>query len=80
MNEDEDVARQRFDELVKKMQHETLTESQYFDMALYCANRNRIYEGCQYMQKWTENVFLSEEGDELYYDNAFKLLSNLDEE
>ena len=77
LNHDNEKAEKLYSKLQERMDEEKLNESQYFDLATYCAYKQTPYEGKKYMSLWKECI--SDVSDEHfhYYEPAINMLKNL---
>lgn len=77
LNKDEEKAEKLYLELKCKQEDDNLAENQYYDMALYCASKKRIYEGKRYMALWRECIINIPSDYQQYYKPAITKLQNL---
>jgi len=74
---DEAAAEIRYSELLDLQNNGRLLESQYYDLALYCAIKQMPYESKKYMDLWLQCPEIILERD--YYKPAMNFLTNLNE-
>lgn len=77
LKHDYEKAEKLYFELQEHMNEGKLNESQYFDLATYCAYKKMPYEGKKYMSLWNECISGVPDEHFHYYEPAIDMLKNL---
>ena len=77
LNHDNEKAEKLYSELQEHLDQGKLNESQYFDLATYCAYKQAPYEGKKFMSLWKDCISGVPKEDFHYYEPAIDMLKNL---
>lgn len=79
-NNDEVEAEMIYSNLLALQKKRKLSESQYFDLALYCGHNHMPYESKEYMKIWLQCIEDLTQGNTDYYQPAIVTLTSLIEQ
>ena len=77
LNHDNEKAEKLYSELQEHLDQGKLNESQFFDLATYCAYKQAPYEGKKFMSLWKDCISGVPKEDFHYYEPAIDMLKNL---
>ena len=80
LNNDEDEAERIYSDLLALQNKRKLSESQYYDLALYCGHNHMPYESKEYMKLWLQCIENMTQGNNDYYQPAIATLTSLIEQ